>query len=286
MSLDTPQKQELADFLRRYQEDPNSISAEEATSRYRELIGMASPEAAAEAHDQAFAQLPSQERQALAQQFEAAQNDPGSPFDGYGYDDLDTAAAPRTLGLMAQQASRQDGGLLDRLLGKDSPLNSTLGRLAMSAAAAYLARKLLGGQGQAGAPSGGGLDIDSILRALGQAQAQRQGGASGQEAPLGGLDIDSILRALGALQQGGAPGGSGRGAQQAPGGLDIGDLLDALGRMQGGAQTSPPQGSQGESPGVKKPDLSVLLGEKGDAQSKGRPDLSAILDDDKPNKDG
>jgi hypothetical protein len=282
MSLDTPQQQELADFLRRYQEDPNSISAEEAASRYRELIGMASPEAAAEAHDQAFAQLPSRERQALAQQFQAAQNDPSSPFDGYGYDDIDKAAAPRTLGLMAQQASRQDGGLLDRLLGKDSPLNSTLGRMAMSAAAAYLARKLLGGQGQAGAPAGGGLDNDGILRALGQAQSQ--GGAPGQAAPAGGgLDIDSILRALGALQQGGAQGG---GAQQVPGGLDIGDLLGALGRMQGGAQTSPQESSQAEAPTVKKPDLSVLLGEKGDAQSKGRPDLSALLDDDKPNKDG
>jgi hypothetical protein len=259
MPLNTPQQQELADFLRRYQEDPNSISAEEAASRYRELIGVASPEAAAEAHDQAFAQLPSQERHALAQQFQAAQNDPTSPFDGYGYDDLDKAAAPRTLGLMAQQASQQDGGLLDRLLGEGSPLNSTLGRMAMAAAAAYLARKLLGGQQSTGAPAPGGLDIDSILRALGQAQGAGQGGASeggGQAAP-GGLDIDSILRALGQAQGGGQ-----------------------------GAESDPQQGRQGDSPAVKKPDLSVLLGDKGDTQSGGRPDLSALLDDDKqPKKD-
>ena len=53
MALDAQQQQDYADFLRRYQEDPGSITPDEAAQRYRELMSLASSDEAAEAHDQA-----------------------------------------------------------------------------------------------------------------------------------------------------------------------------------------------------------------------------------------
>ena len=64
MLLDS-QRHDYADFLRRFQEDPNSISADEAARRYRELMSAASLEDAAAAHEQALAQIPSEARHSL-----------------------------------------------------------------------------------------------------------------------------------------------------------------------------------------------------------------------------
>jgi hypothetical protein len=199
----SPNQQDLADFLRRYQEDPNSISAEEAARRYRELIQLATPADAAEAHSQVFAGLPPEDRRTLAQQFQRAHSDPNSAFDGYQYDDQDQAAAPRSLGLMARQAGQQDGGLLGSLLGEGSPLNSTLGKLALAGVAAYLARRVLGGHNQQpGAQGAGGLDIGSILSALSAAQ-NAQGGEQGAKTP----DLSALLGDSGNAQGGKTAGG-------------------------------------------------------------------------------
>ena len=146
-STNPQRQQEYGDFLQRYQNDPNSISNEEAARRYRELMRHAPPDLADEAHSQAFGQLPQQDRQALADRFRDATQDPNRPYDGYHYNDPNQAADPGNLGRMAHQAEQQDPDLMDQLLGKNSPLNSTVGRAALAGAAAFLASRVLSGQG-------------------------------------------------------------------------------------------------------------------------------------------
>jgi hypothetical protein len=143
-----PQRQrEYGDFLQRYQDDPSSISDEEAARRYREMMRHSSPDLAADANAHAFDQLPQQDRSALAERFRTAHQDPSRPFDGYTYADPNEAAEPRQLGRMAGQASQQDPDLLEQLVGQDSPLASTAGKIALAAGAAFLASRFLGGQG-------------------------------------------------------------------------------------------------------------------------------------------
>jgi hypothetical protein len=154
-----PQRQqEYADFIQRHQSDPNSISDEEAARRYRELMRNAPPDLLAEANEHAFQQLPPQDRRTLADRFRDATQDPNRPFDGYTYDDPNQAADPRNLGRMAGQAGQQDPDLLEQLIGKDSPLNSTIGRAALAAGAAYLASRVLSGQVGLSQRESGGQD--------------------------------------------------------------------------------------------------------------------------------
>ena len=279
MALNTQQQQDYADFLRRFEADPSSISGEEAARRYHELIGLASPEEAAAAQKQALGQLPHESRRTLAQHFQEAHNDPSNPFDGYTFDNADQAAEPQSLGRMTFQAGQQDQSTLGRIL------NSPIGRMAMAAIAAYLARRMFGGQqsDETGMErqAGGGLDIGALLGALAQAQGGAQGsGQSGQ----GGLDIGAILGALAQAQGGaqaggrqagggapdlgdllGALGGAQGGGQSGQGGLDIGALLGALAQAQGGGQGGSGQAGQG---GL---DIGDLLGALGGAQGGGQP---------------
>jgi hypothetical protein len=139
-------QQDYSDFVQRYQNDPNSISDEEAARRYREMIRQAPPDLTDQAHDYGFGQLPQQDRRALADRYRDATRDPNRPFDGYNYSDPNDAADPRNLGRMSRQAHEQDPDLFDKVLGKDSPLNSTLGRAALAGAAAFVASRVLSGQ--------------------------------------------------------------------------------------------------------------------------------------------
>jgi len=63
-------QQDYIDFLRRFQQDPGSISEEEASRRYRELVRSASPNAVAEAYQHVLGQLAPEQRQQLAQQYQ------------------------------------------------------------------------------------------------------------------------------------------------------------------------------------------------------------------------
>jgi hypothetical protein len=196
---------DYSDYLKRFQEDPQSISTEEAVQRYQELVRHAPPELAAEADQHVMGLLPQNDRDVLATNI---------------------------------QGGAQNFGLLDNVLGKDSVLNTPLGKMILSAAVAYLMNRMLGqSQGQVGtqAPSGGLGDlISSILS--GAAATQAQGGS--QQVPAGGLgDI------LGALAAGQAPGNQQVPAGQVPTG-GLGDILGALmgGQAQGGNQQAPAGG--------------------------------------------
>ena len=144
---DSQRQQEYDDFARRYREDPQSISDAEAARRYRELADQLDDDDLDEAHEQAFGQLPEQDRRRLAETYRDATRDPNRPYQGYQQDyDLDRAAQPRELGRMTRRASREDPDLMEQIVGPNSPLNSTGGKLAMAGAAAFLASRFLGGR--------------------------------------------------------------------------------------------------------------------------------------------
>jgi hypothetical protein len=116
---------------------------------------------------------------------------------------------------MSSQAGQQDESLLSRLF------NSPLGKMAMTAIVAYLARRMLGGQQTSGAGQGqqpgglpGGLDIGAILGALGAAQGQEQGREAGGAPVVGQPDLSGLL--------------SGKGDNS-----DLGKILTSLGGAQG-----------------------------------------------------
>lgn len=184
------QKQaDYSDYLKRFQEDPQSISTEEAAQRYKELVSQAPPELAAEANQQIMGLLPQPEREVLADNI---------------------------------RGSQQNFGLLDKVLGKDSVLNTPLGKMILSAAVAYLAKRMLSqSQGQVGtsAPSGGLGDlISSILSSAAAAQSP-----AGSQAPAGSGAPSGLGDILGALAGAQAQAGS-----QAPAGGGLGDILGAL----------------------------------------------------------
>jgi hypothetical protein len=195
--LSEESRADYSDYLKRFQADPQSISTEEAAQRYQELMRHAPPELAAEANQHIMGLLPQNEREVLAD------NISGGP---------------------------QTFGLLDNILGKDSVLNTPLGKMILSAAVAYLANRMLGQpQDQVGtrAPGGGLGDlIGSILSGAAASQAP----AGSQTSADGGLP-SGLGDILGALAGGQAQAGS----SQAP----AGGLGDILGALMGGAPDAP-----------------------------------------------
>src|SRR5438067_2203251 len=110
LDQDPSRQQDYQNFAQRYQQDPNSISDEEAAQRYRELMAHADPQAAEQAHAQAFQQLPQQDRQQWAQQFQQAHQDPNIPWQGYPQGmDPSQAAHPQQLGQMEPDEPAKPG---------------------------------------------------------------------------------------------------------------------------------------------------------------------------------
>ncbi len=144
---DPSRQQQFQDFSQRYEQDPSQLSPQETARLYRQLADQLDPDDLDEANEQAFSQMPEPERRQLAQQFQQWTQDPNRPYQGYPQGmDLDQAAQPRQLGRMMQQAGREDPDLLEQIVGPNSPLAGTGGKLAMAGAAAFLASRLLGGR--------------------------------------------------------------------------------------------------------------------------------------------
>jgi hypothetical protein len=223
---DSDRQADYSDFLRRFQEDPQSISTEEAARRYQELVSHAPPELAAETNRQIMGLLPQNDREVLAD------NISGSP---------------------------QNIGLLDNILGKDSFLNTPLGKMILSAAVAYLANRMLGQQqGQVGAPAPSGGLGDLIGSILGGAAG---GQPAGRQAPTGGLeDILGALSGQGAPTRRAPAGGledilgALAGEQAQRGGGQSGGLADLLsGLLQGDTPASAPEPPEPEPAPEPKP---------------------------------
>jgi len=208
--LSDQSRADYSDYLKRFQEDPHSISTEEAVQRYQELVRQAPPELAAEANQQIMGLLPQNEREVLADNIQ------GSP---------------------------QNFGLLDNILGKDSVLNTPLGKMIISAAVAYLANRMLGqpqDQVSTRAPSGGLGDlISSILSSAAAAQAP-----AGNQAPAGSGQPSGLGDILGALM-----GGQAQAGNQAP----AGGLGDILGALMGGAPADAPEAPAAEPEPEQQP---------------------------------
>ena len=160
---DARRQDDYDDFVRRFERGPEAISGEEAARRYRELLHHAPPELVEEASERALAHLSGEQRRALAGRFRRASDDPGAPFQGFGFRDEDEAAQPRNLGRLMKRADEQDPGLLEQILGaaraaepdgdEGAPLSGTLGKAALAEGAAYLASRALSERGR-GAPGG------------------------------------------------------------------------------------------------------------------------------------
>jgi len=210
--LSDQSRADYSDYLKRFQEDPHSISTEEAVQRYQELVRHAPPELAAEANQQIMGLLPQNEREVLADNIQ------GSP---------------------------QNFGLLDNILGKDSVLNTPLGKMIISAAVAYLANRMLGqpqDQVSTRAPSGGLGDlISSILSSAAAAQAP-----AGNQAPAGSGQPSGLGDILGALM-----GGQAQAGNQAP----AGGLGDILGALMGGAPADAPEAPAAEPEPEQQPSV-------------------------------
>jgi uncharacterized protein (DUF2267 family) len=187
---DQGRQQDYDDFLNRAQNNPQSISEQEAAQRYQELMRNAPPELAEEANEAVFNQLPPEMRAQMAQQFRQGHNDPGNSFQGYDYDDDERAADPRSLSRMARTAGTQNPDFLSQLA------SSPIGRAALAAGAAYLASRVLGGRGQARGGMGGGP--------FGGMGGGAMGGLGGGS-PLGGGALGGAMGGGGGL--GGALGG-------------------------------------------------------------------------------
>ena len=139
----------VQDFEQRYQADPEAISDEEAARRYRELMARLEEkdvdEDLEQAHEEAFGNLPDKERRTLAERFRDATKDASRPYAGYKQEqDLDEASSPRELGRMTRQAAREDPDLLEQVVGEDSPLTGTAGRVALAGLAVFAAKRFLG----------------------------------------------------------------------------------------------------------------------------------------------
>ena len=249
----------------------NSLTDEEASQRYRQILSQLPREEAAQLNALALTQVAPDQRRVLASGLKQAHNDPGSSFDGYDDDDDDVAATPQRLGQMSAKAAQQDPALVNNLFGgENSGLGGQIGKAALAALAAMLLRNLMSGQGQQ--PSGGY-------------------GGVGQGAP-GGMDpvtmiLGSLLGGAGGGQMGGQMGGGGSYGGQPP----AGDLGSILGGLLGGAKGG--QTPRGQTPGGQAPagagglDLGSILstvlnqagGQQGGAggQTQGGPDLGSIL---------
>jgi hypothetical protein len=226
--LSEQSRADYSDYLRRFREDPQSISTEEAAQRYQELVSHAPPELAAEANQQVMGLLPQSDREVLASNIHGSQ----------------------------QNFS------IGSLFGEDSFLNTPVGKMILSAVVAYLANRMLGQQqGQVGtsAPSGGLGDlISTILNGAASAQSPTGGRAPAGGGLPGGLD--DIL--------GGLLGGQAQAGNQAPprtrqepndGGLPSG-LGDILGGLLGGQPQPGTQAPAGGLPSGLGDILGGLLG--------------------------
>ena len=143
---DPKRQEEYRDFERRYQEQPDQISDEEAARRYREIMAHMDneDEETEAAYERAFSKLTPEERRALAERFREAKEDSGRPYQGYQSSDIDTASSPRELGRMTRRAAQEDPDLLEQVVGQNSPLTGTAGRMALAGLAVFAAKRFLG----------------------------------------------------------------------------------------------------------------------------------------------
>ena len=211
-------------------EAANSLSDQEASQRYQQIVAQLPPDEATKLNALALSQVDHNERRTLASQFRQAKNDPNSPFDDFDDDDDDDRAAdPMVLGRMTARAQQQDPALLGGMLGgQQSGIGGQIGKAALAALAAMLIRNMMNGQG---AGQSQGLPQQGLPQRGGQQMPSSQGMP-------GGLDIGSILGGL--LGGGGAQGGHSQGM---PGGLDIGSILGGV--LGGGGAQQPQAGDLG-----------------------------------------
>jgi len=119
------------------------LDQQQVADHYQGMAQYAPPEVFAQAHEQAFGQLPMQQRQQVVQQFQQAANDPQQPF-SYGFSGGPQDYDPQTMGRMMAQAQRQQPDLLQQVLGPGGALSNPMARAALAGAVALAAQRMMG----------------------------------------------------------------------------------------------------------------------------------------------
>ena len=119
------------------------ISHQDAFDAYRNAVQQAPPDVVEQAHEQAFSQLPMQQRQQVVQQFQQAANDPQQPF-SYGFSGGPQDYDPQTMGRMMAQAQRQQPDLLQQVLWPGGALSNPMAKAALAGAVALAAQRMMG----------------------------------------------------------------------------------------------------------------------------------------------
>lgn len=133
----------------------DDLDDDDVTDRYQRTVQNAPPDVLAQAHEEAFRQLPPEQRQAIVDRLRQVSNDPQQPFN-YGFDGGPQDYDPRRMGQMAAQAQRRQPDLLSQILGPGGLMGNPLAKMAMAGVTAYAAQKIMGG-GPFGGSRGGGL---------------------------------------------------------------------------------------------------------------------------------
>lgn len=155
--------QDNQDYVSRYEQRPQSVSEQEALTRYQQVSSQLPPEAYKQAAEDAFARMSPQQRLQLGQALIQGAQQQGVSFPDVNRDGIDDRLQdPGYLAQMTTQVHQEQPGLLGQLLGSGggggggNPLGGGLGKVALGGIAAMGLSRLLGGRGRGGGIFGGG----------------------------------------------------------------------------------------------------------------------------------
>ena len=147
------QRQELEDFVTRYEQGPPwaGISDQEAVRRYQQVAPQLPPEVYQESAQEAFARLSPQERLQLAQYLRQRARQQQVDVPDLNRDGIDDRLQdPRYLAQVAGQLHRQQPGLLGRLVsqggGAGDLLGNPLAKAALAGIAALAVKRMTSGR--------------------------------------------------------------------------------------------------------------------------------------------
>lgn len=153
------QRDDAQNFVDRYHQGApyQSISNQEALSRYQQVAPQLPPQQYQMSAEEAFSRMSPQERQAFAQYMQQqaqAQNIPIPDMNQNGVDDR--MEDPRALAQYTTQIHQQDPGLMGRIMGgngEQQVLDNPMAKVALAGIAAIGLRHLMGGGGGIGGGS-------------------------------------------------------------------------------------------------------------------------------------
>lgn len=203
-AMNNSQQNDPADFINRYQQNPNAIPQQELSDRYQQVASQMSPADYQQVAQQVFDQMSPQERMQFAQSLMQQAQQQGYSFPDVNQDGIDDCLQdPNQLAQMTAHAQQQQPGMMNQLLNGDArqsmtnALGSPVAKGVMGGIAAYGLSRLIGGSGGhnsglLGGLSGGNHERDRdddrgwLGGVLGNGEHGNQGHSSGHGSRHGG----------------------------------------------------------------------------------------------------